>query len=239
MFSRLNHLIPLQESEIEGLNIAGRSKFCDETGGDYYDYIQDNTAHPHRVRIVIGDVTGHGIASALLMSGVRASFRQRNTTPGRIEAVVTDVNRQVALDVGNSGRFMTLFCLEIDQANRQANWVRAGHEPGLHYAAAEDRFDYLKGDGIALGVAKDFAYRSHCCKKFQPGDLFALGTDGIWEATNPKGEMFGKARLEKIIQTQKHKDAAMIVSTVFDQLDDFIKDKSLQDDATLIIIKIG
>lgn len=233
------NLIPAEDPQIEGLDIAGRSVFCDETGGDYYDYLKENGHNSQRIRIVIGDVAGHGVASALLMSGVRASFRQRNATSGSIEEVVTDVNSQVASDVGDSGRFMTLFCLEIDLKHRCAGWVRAGHEPGLLYHAQKDKFDYLKDGGIPLGVADNTNYAAHTCQKFQSGDLFILGTDGIWEAINPQGEMFGKKRLEEILRSHQNQDASSMIQCVYDRLIEFVGRKSLQDDATLIIVKIN
>ncbi|MFZ7126842.1 MAG: PP2C family protein-serine/threonine phosphatase, partial [Desulfobacterales bacterium] len=168
------NLIPGKDPVVEGLDIAGRSEFCDETGGDYYDYIENNDGGG-RIRIMVGDVAGHGVASALLMGGVRASLRQRHAVSGSIEEVVADVNRQVALDVGGSGRFMTLFCLEIDVGRRSASWVRAGHEPGLLYRIRKDRFEQLMGEGLPLGIDQESAYTSKSTENLESGDLFVLG----------------------------------------------------------------
>ena len=81
--------------------------------------------------IVVGDVSGHGIASALLMAAVRSSLRQRILQPGNIGQIVSDVNRQLTADVEESGRFMTLYYSEIDSQEKTIRWVRAGHDPAI------------------------------------------------------------------------------------------------------------
>ena len=233
------NLIPSADPKIDGLDIAGRSEFCDETGGDYYDYIDENDAPDRRIRFVIGDVAGHGVSSALLMSGVRAGFRQRHSMSGTIEEVVGDLNRQVALDVGSSGRFMTLFCLEIDVERRCARWVRAGHEPGLLYRVKDDRFEPLMGKGIPLGVEKETTYSAQFVDDLEPGDMFILGTDGLWETTDPSYEMFGKRRFKEIIRAHRDETAASLLAVVFNEIHAFARGETLQDDITLVIAKIA
>ncbi|MEN8809633.1 MAG: SpoIIE family protein phosphatase, partial [Desulfobacterales bacterium] len=233
------NLIPSADPQIDGLDIAGRSEFCDETGGDYYDYIDDNDAPDRRIRFVVGDVAGHGVSSALLMSGVRAGFRQRHSMSGTIEEVVGDLNRQVALDVGSSGRFMTLFCLEIDVERRCAKWVRAGHEPGLLYRVKDDRFEPLMGKGIPLGVEKETTYSAQFVDDLEPGDMFILGTDGLWETTDPSYEMFGKRRFKELIRAHRDKTAASLLAVVFNEIHAFARGEALQDDITLVIAKIA
>lgn len=232
------NLIPVEDPIVDGLDIAGRSEFCDETGGDYYDYIQDGETPSGRVRIVIGDVAGHGISSALLMSGVRASFRQRHAVAGTIEEVVTDVNRQVSQDVGESGRFMTLFCLEIDGEHSHARWVRAGHEPGLLYRSKENQFLELKGEGIPLGIDRSSRFREMAMEQLEPGDIFMLGTDGLWETINATGEMFGKARLKALVRDYQNESAKTILSTIFSSIQSYRGNEPSNDDMTLIVIKV-
>ena len=232
------NLIPSADPKIDGLDIAGRSEFCDETGGDYYDYIDDNDAPDRRIRFVVGDVAGHGVSSALLMSGVRAGFRQRHSMSGTIEEVVGDLNRQVALDVGSSGRFMTLFCLEIDVECRCARWVRAGHEPGLLHRVKDDHFEPLMGKGIPLGVEKETTYSAQFVNDLEPGDMFIIGTDGLWETTDPNYEMFGKRRFKEIIRAHRDEAAASLLSVAFEEIHAFARGEALQDDITLVIAKI-
>jgi sigma-B regulation protein RsbU (phosphoserine phosphatase) len=104
---------------MERLDIAGRSIYCDETGGDYYDFITSDTDENGQLTIAIGDVSGHGISSALLMATVRSSLRQRLSQPGDAGDIISDVNRQLVQDVEDSGQFMTLFYLNIDATKAQ------------------------------------------------------------------------------------------------------------------------
>jgi sigma-B regulation protein RsbU (phosphoserine phosphatase) len=111
------------------LDVAGKSIYCDETGGDYYDFII--LKEKDKLGVVVGDVAGHGISSALLMASVRSSLRQRLASPGSISQVIGDVNHQLAGDLEDSGQFVTLFYLEVDPTRANFEWVRAGHEPAF------------------------------------------------------------------------------------------------------------
>ncbi|MBI5579831.1 MAG: PAS domain S-box protein, partial [Deltaproteobacteria bacterium] len=133
-------LIPAKAPEIKGLDIAGRSDSCQEVGGDYFDFLYGPEYPAGTLRVVIGDISGHGVDAALLMTTARAFIRMRATQPGEPAQVVTLTNRDLALDMGDSGSFMTLFYIEIDPDGRTARWVRAGHEPALIYCPVRDRF---------------------------------------------------------------------------------------------------
>jgi len=98
--------------------------------------------------MVVGDISGHGLASALLMASARALLRQRTSLPGSIADIVTDVNRELAVDVAESGNFMTLFYLTIDIHRRKIQWVRAGHDPAIFYDPTTDTFEDLQGKGV-------------------------------------------------------------------------------------------
>jgi serine phosphatase RsbU (regulator of sigma subunit) len=133
-------LLPKVNPRIDGLEVAGKSIYCDETGGDYYDFIQFKENANKKWGVVVGDVAGHGISSALLMATVRSALRQRFALPGSISQMIADVNRQLAGDFADSGQFVTLFYLAVDPARQTLEWVRAGHEPAIFYnPAANDR----------------------------------------------------------------------------------------------------
>jgi sigma-B regulation protein RsbU (phosphoserine phosphatase) len=154
-------LLPQKNPEVEGLDIASTIVYCDETGGDYYDFPDTNETHPGNFSVVVGDVSGHGISSALLMATGRAFLRQRSALPGNLEDMVSDVNRQLTRDIEESGGFMTLFYLMIDPANRKLCWVRAGHDPAIFYDPLTDTFEELRGAGMALGVYADGRYKEY------------------------------------------------------------------------------
>ena len=127
------NLLPKDDPVFDGLDIAGKSIYCDETGGDYYDYFEFGEHRTGKIGIVLGDVSGHGISSALLMATARAFLRQRSALPGTISQVISDINRQLARDVVNSGSFMSMFYMIIDKTNKNLKWVRAGHDPAIFY----------------------------------------------------------------------------------------------------------
>ncbi|MFH1154028.1 MAG: SpoIIE family protein phosphatase [Pseudomonadota bacterium] len=232
-------LLPKSDPQIPGLDIAGRSVYCDETGGDYYDYIPlDNGMDiPHRIGIVVGDVSDHGISSALLMATARALLRQRASLGGNPGVMVSDVNRQLTRDIGNSGQFMTVFLAIINTRDFRLSWVRAGHEPALMYDPGEDRFETLKGPGAALGLDESLAYHTCEAPELTQGQILILGTDGLWEVRNGDGIPFGKERILKIIRKHHQGSAAHISSELFSNLEKFLGTRQLEDDITLVIIK--
>ena len=101
--------------------MAGKILYCDETGGDYYDFIEAVGGEYQKLGAVVGDVSGHGISSALLMATVRSSLRQRASHPGSTAQIIHDVNRQLVKDVEHSGEFITMFLLIIDTAKKNSN----------------------------------------------------------------------------------------------------------------------
>jgi sigma-B regulation protein RsbU (phosphoserine phosphatase) len=186
----------------------------------------------------VGDVSGHGVSSALLMATARAFLRQRSGLPGSISHMIADVNRQLTSDVEESGGFMTLFYLAIDAKNRELSWVRAGHDPGIFYDPAADKFEELRGSGMAMGVRSDAQFEQNQKKNLPPNQLIILGTDGIWEARNPRGEMFGKEPLYQIIRQNRGASAKDILAASFGRLYRFLEDRRPEDDVTMIVIKL-
>jgi sigma-B regulation protein RsbU (phosphoserine phosphatase) len=233
-------LLPLENPNISGLDIAGTSIYCDETGGDYYDYyLKTDEPGVGRINMVVGDISGHGLASALLMTSARALLRQRTAQSGSIADIVTDVNRELTIDMAESGNFMTLFYLTIDFQGRKIQWVRAGHDPAIFYDPATDTFDELKGNGLALGAVKSWKYEENEKTDLAEGQIIFIGTDGIWETKNTRGQMFGKDPIFDIIRHNAKARAEDIVNAVISALNRFRGGLSPEDDVTLMVMKIG
>jgi phosphoserine phosphatase RsbU/P len=231
-------LLPAKNPSIDGLDIAGTSIYCEETGGDYYDFFKGANADGDSLRVVIGDVSGHGISSALLMATARALLRLRATLPGDLTEIINDANRQLTRDVAASGNFMTLLLMAIEPKKKQLHWIRAGHDPALLYDPENDTFTDLKGPGVALGLDENFDYRQESYAPLRPGQIVILYSDGVWEARNVRGEAFGKDALKSVIRSNASYSAQRITEVVIDQLYAFLRRKPPEDDVTLVVVKI-
>ena len=231
------NLLPNTDPKIAGLDISGKSKYCDETGGDYYDFLETDDSAYGKIGIVVGDVSDHGIPSALLMATVRAQIRQRCSASGNIDQVVADVNSRLVQDVKESGRFMTLFYAEIDRPRGIVRWVNAGHDPAILFDPVKEKFEELNGgSNLALGVMEDSKY-TVTQHEITSGQILVMATDGVWEARNTEGEMYGKERLYKVIRDNTSATAAEIQAAVFESVHRFRNNSPLEDDMTLVIVK--
>ncbi len=231
------NLLPDSPPRIEGLDVAGKSLYCDETGGDYYDFIELTEMSPYCLGVVVGDVTGHGIAAALLMATARALLRSRADRPGGMADMMDDINRRLCADTGGR-RFMTLVYLLIDAKSRTLRWVNAGHDAPIIYDPNSGRFDELVGGGIPLGIEGAWSYDEYSSEASPDGQIIVIGTDGIWEARNPQGNMFGKEALREIIREHADRSAEDISLAVTETLTAFRKTRSQEDDITLVVVKV-
>lgn len=172
------------------------------------------------------------------MTSARASLRVHAAQSDCPSEIVSGLNRHLTEDVTQSNRFMTLFYLKVTSDFKSINWVRAGHEPAIYYNANGGIFEDLRGSGLALGILEGTDYEVHQKEAPQHGDIVAIATDGMWEATNLAGEMFGRHRLQKIIKENKNLSAGAILDACFEALDDYTTGTRAEDDRTLVIMKI-
>jgi PAS domain S-box-containing protein len=231
-------LLPQTGLQVRGLDIAGRTVACDEIGGDYFDFLQEYECAGNHFGVVVGDVTGHGVDAALLMTTARAFLRARASQCGGISQITTEMNRHLAMDFLNTGRFMTLFYLSISPAKQNLRWVRAGHDAALVYDPDADTFEELMGTGLALGVDQDFVYEEYLKTGLRPGQIIAVGTDGIWETCNRNGEMYGKLRFREVIRENAKRSADQIIKAVYNDLNRFKMGVKQADDITLVVVKL-
>jgi sigma-B regulation protein RsbU (phosphoserine phosphatase) len=232
------NLLPQKPLQTDSLDIAGKSIYCDETGGDYFDFFQFPELGKEKIGIAVGDVVGHGVPAALLMTTVRAFLRSRMAQFGSIAQKIADVNRLLCLDTQDSCDYMTLFLLVIDSLNNELKWVRAGHEPAIVYDPSTSSFHELDGDGIVLGIDETFSFQEYKNSGWSDGQIIVLGTDGIWETENPRAEPFGKNRLRQIIRQNSHCSAAEILLAITDALAKFRETAIQNDDVTLVVVKV-
>ncbi|MDP4858143.1 MAG: SpoIIE family protein phosphatase [Desulfobacterales bacterium] len=232
------NLLPKQYNSMPGLDIAGRSHYCDETGGDYYDFLEVGSRDSNQFGLAVGDVSGHGISAALLMASVRAFLRCRLTQLGGAADIITDVNRLITADTRESGHFMTLFYAEIDPSSKTLQWVRAGHDPAFFYDPTADTIEELRGKGIALGIDANYAYRQSAKTGLSAGQILLVGTDGIWETLDDSGRMFGKTRLAALIREHASYSSEILIQAIMTALKDFRGSARQEDDVTLAVAKI-
>lgn len=231
------NLLPSEPPRIEGFDLAGRSIYSDQTGGDYYDFIELHHEGRNLVGVAVGDVTGHGIAAALLMTTARALIRSLASAPGNLSRMMRRTNRSLAADA-YAGRYMTLFFLVLDPDRRTVHWTSAGHDPALVYDPLEGRFGELAGTDIPLGIETEWPFKEFSRGDWAEGQIIVLGTDGIWETRNPAGRMFGKDRLQTIVRENAGLSAEEILEAITRALVEFRQDRTQTDDVTAVVIKV-
>ena len=229
------NLLPESPPKYPKLDMAGTSIYCDEIGGDYYDFfnLSDN-----KVGIVVADAAGHGVSAAMQMTGARAFLHFAAHEYQNPALLLNTVNQYVTRDSQPTSRFLSMFFLEVDTLDKRLCWIRAGHEPAQFYDPATDEVTELSGEGVALGVLDDYRYQGHTLENWTPGSVILIGTDGIHESRSEKDEMFGKERLRDIIRKHAAQSAEFIQTEVIDTLRDFQGDSPQEDDVTLVVIKL-
>ncbi|MGB3221647.1 MAG: SpoIIE family protein phosphatase [Desulforhopalus sp.] len=230
------NLLPRKSFFADGIVAGGRILYCDETGGDYFDIIRF-PGNERKVSVVVGDVVGHGIGAALLMTTVRALLRCRVFLPGRLDQIMNDVNRLLYRDTSKSGNFVTLFYLEVDRMQDTIRWVRAGHDPAFVYAPARREFSELRGNGLALGVDEEWSFEYNEQPVPNEEQLILIGSDGAWEVENRNGEQFGKERLKQLLVENSSLQPDEILQTIVEAIDIFRGETLQNDDITLVIVK--
>jgi sigma-B regulation protein RsbU (phosphoserine phosphatase) len=230
------NLLPRKSFSADGVVAGGRILYCDETGGDYFDIIRF-PGNERKVSVVVGDVVGHGIGAALLMTTVRALLRCRVILPGRLDQIMNDVNRLLYRDTSKSGNFVTLFYLEVDRMQNTIRWVRAGHDPAIVYSPARGEFSELKGDGLALGVDEEWSFEYNELPVPNAEQLILIGSDGAWEVENSSGEQFGKERLKQLLAKNSSLRPDEILQTIIEAIGEFRGETLQNDDITLVIVK--
>ncbi|UIJ39281.1 SpoIIE family protein phosphatase [Desulfobaculum bizertense] len=229
-------LLPSAPPEIPGWELSGLSTSCDETGGDYFDYFYPCPDSP-KASIVIGDVTGHGLAPALIMATIRAELRALSAQNHSPAELMEQVNALISSDLAGTGNFITMFYIELDHTSNELEWVKAGHDPAIVYSPASDSFSELDGEGLPLGITTNFPYGSQKSQVLEPGTVILLSTDGIWEAHNAQNEMFGKDRLRDVLRSNASLSSLSIKRRILDAIDEFTDGHPLDDDVTLIVMK--
>jgi serine phosphatase RsbU (regulator of sigma subunit) len=230
-------LLPSENPDIDGLDIAGHSAYCDETGGDYYDFLDITGLSDTTAAIAVGDVVGHGVAAAMLMATARGVLRSQCQEPGTLADLLKNMNSLLVEDTGGE-RFMTMLLMTIDAASGQLRWATAGHEPPFAYDTHSDCFIELKGSGYPLGMMDGVTYDEYNFASVRTGQVYVASTDGIWETVDAKGELFGTNRLRELIRHNAHLSATEISEGISKDLEEYRGGSRQRDDIAFVVIKV-
>ena len=226
-----SRLFPQVHPELKTVEYAGLCLPAREVGGDYFDFL--NLGH-ERLGFIIGDVSGKGIAAALLMANLQANLRsQCAVAVDHPEILLRSVNRLFYENTGDSA-YASLFFAEYEDATRRLRYVNCGHLSGL-LLRRDNSLERLDSTGTLLGLFQQWDCSMRECEVF-PGDVLALFTDGVTEACNKAGEEFGEENL--IAGLREHRDLSCeeLMSVILEGVRGFGSQEQ-HDDITLIIAK--
>jgi len=224
-------LFPQTLPPLKTLEYAGVCRQARQVGGDYYDFLDLGS---ERLGFVIGDISGKGIAAALLMANLQANLRSQSAIAvDQPQRLLRSVN-QLFCENTTDGAFATLFFAEYDDATRRLRYANCGHLAAL-LLRCNDSIERLESTATVLGVFKRWD-----CEisetQISPGDTLALYTDGITESFNDAGEQFGEERLAAALCRDRTLSSDDLLNTVVDKVRQF-SPREQQDDITLIIAK--
>jgi sigma-B regulation protein RsbU (phosphoserine phosphatase) len=220
-------LLPARPPEVPGVALAGRCLPAANVGGDYYDFLVDAEG---RLTLLIADVAGHSIGSALLVAMARSVLRREvadGHSPGRTLAATA---QSMYSDLVHAELFITVFAARYDPAKRRLTYAGAGHNPPLMVRSGE--LSELEASGPAVGFFETPEY-DEVTLELAPGDALLLYTDGVVEATDESGEQFGEERLRALLKPPAPSDPGALTDAIMAAVRRHTGGVPAQDDITL------
>ena len=208
---------------------------ADSVGGDYFGYFPRGV---DGVDTLVGDVSGHGVGAALLMAEARTMFlAERLVAPSACQ-LLCKLNELLHGDLDRAGFFITACCAIFDAPTRTLSYASAGHPPALLLRAGETRCTTIEAGGCLLGIDKSFDFVDVKVKLFT-GDIVVFYTDGITEAQNRTGEMFGLERFGNAVAVNRAAEPEAVVARVIEELEKFAEGTPPDDDITIVVMKLA
>ncbi|MCP5101815.1 MAG: PP2C family protein-serine/threonine phosphatase, partial [bacterium] len=229
-------LLPSENPNIRGFDIAGMCQPAKEVGGDYYDFIPVGA---DKLAMIIGDVSGKGIPASFYMTltkGFIQSHMTENTSP---KEVLIKVNELLYNTIDRKA-FVTMFIVVVDLQLKKAVYARAGHNPLIHYSGKNGEVTQIKPDGIALGLRKTGVFSDSIREyelQLENNDWLLLYTDGITEAVDARGDEFGEKGLIQSLTANHDKDAEAMAAAIFKRVEGFARGAGQFDDMTMVALK--
>ncbi|MCX5800743.1 MAG: SpoIIE family protein phosphatase [Candidatus Eisenbacteria bacterium] len=231
-------LLPREVPTAEGFEIGTLYRAAKEVGGDYYDFVwvDDDT-----LGVVVADVSGKGVAGSLVMTMIRTALRMEARGNRSAKDVVARMNSFVTDDM-KKGMFVTIFYMVLDSRHRVISFASAGHNPMILYRGDSGETYFLNPKGFPVGI--DLGDRSLFEKsigsesiKLKQADMLIIYTDGITEAMNKDGELFGEERFLRVIKKYGQLPPQEFARTLDEEVAGFTGGEAQNDDITLVAIK--
>ena len=216
------------------VRFAGRCIPAAAVGGDYFGYFPRGISG---VDSLVGDVSGHGVGPALLMAEARTMFLAERLVATSAAQILAKLNGLLYDDLERAAQFISASCAIVDAATREFSYANAGHPPALLVRAEATSCETLNADGALLGIAKDVEF-AEVKLTLQAGDIVVFYTDGITEAHNEAGGMFGVERLSEAVIRHRAGDPEMLVAGVLAALGGFTGATPYEDDLTIVVMKL-
>jgi serine phosphatase RsbU (regulator of sigma subunit) len=232
-------LLPSQPPDYAGLEFGFAYRPARELGGDYYDFIPLSS---ERIAIAIGDVSGKGLPSALLMASLESLVRTNLALrDGNLDRFASELNQRIYEET-TTERYVTFFLAVVDTSSLTLRFLNAGHNPPVFFrkwslSAHRSTAEMLDSGGPPLGIFAATQYTSGQML-LQEGDVLVLYTDGVSEAVNAGQEEFGEERLRDVVRASLSLSAAEICQNVLDRLDAFTSGSLQWDDITLVVVRV-
>ncbi len=233
-------LLPSVAPESDRFDIVGTSLYCNETGGDYFDFM---TLDHEKIGLAIADVSGHGIGPALLMASFRGALRSHAETMSDLPEELLGILNTYLLHESGGDQFVTAFYGVLNPQNNTFIWSAAGHDPALllrRNVKNPDEIEILElpNTGLPLGIVEEPDYARGGPIELVTGDLILIGTDGIWETSDAAGEPFGKPRMLELLRESIDLTARAIREKLIDAVEQFRGESPQTDDVTLVVVKV-
>jgi len=225
-------ILPHSLPKLPGLDIAARFLPMTAVAGDFYDFIQIDDQH---IGILIADVSGHGLPSALIASMLQVALTTQVPHAAEPAQVLSGLNK--ALSGKFTRNFVTAAYVYLDLAKNLMRYAGAGHPPILQFRNATGRTAELVENGIVLGMFGEATYKD-LEVRLEPGDRYVLYTDGILEAANPDDEMYGANRLMHFLESNKILTADQLAQALVTEVAQWSGqpyDQGQQDDITVLL----
>lgn len=227
-------LLPSAPPDLPGFDIGGGSYPAEFTAGDYFDYL---VMPDESIGLVIGDVSGHGFAPALLMASTQALLRSLTQTHTAVDEILTLANHFLAKETEHD-RFVTMLLGCLDPRSRSFVYASAGHSPGYIFDGSGNVKARLESTALPLAVLPDIEFPTCDPIALQSGDMIVLLTDGFHEAESPEGVFLGFERVLDIVRANRQKKAADIVESLYRAVCDYTRPKKPTDDITAMVVKV-